>query len=555
VNVADRIGQILVAEGVRLAAGITGQSIGYVADALASAPEVKLCYTRQERVAVDICDGYGRMTGVPGVAFADAGPAVANAMGGIVNSFGDSTPHIFIAGANDRFELARRYTKELAIHDVFRPVTKWTEVIADPSQVDHILRRAFVALRTGRPAPIMLAMPYDVSRMEAPAGPYRPVGERIRTAGDPQLVERAVQVLAAAERPYVYVGAGVLYANATRELVELAELLTLPVATTLNGKSAFPEDHRLALGIGGFARATYGSLHATRFAEQADVILTIGCGFKHHATIVPPPQPITHIQVDVDASELHKEARADLALLGDAKLVLRQMLEAARALLPARRLEPRTELLAAVARGRQEWEAFSRPFLTSDERPINPFRVTWELTQVTDPAQTVVLHDAGSVRGSTCQHYVATTPRGFLGFGVESAMGWSLGAAMGAKAATPDKLVVAVMGDEAFTETALDLETAVRHELPILVVLKNNKADPSTEGGVSPKLATVRARPGGDYCALARALGAEATRVEDPAALRDALRRAIATVRDGRPALVEVITKRVPTSLYRYWER
>ncbi|HZS01670.1 MAG TPA: thiamine pyrophosphate-dependent enzyme [Chloroflexota bacterium] len=554
-NVADRIGQILVAEGVRLAAGITGQSVGYVADALASAPEIKLCYTRQERVAVDICDGYGRMTGVPGVAFADAGPAVANAMGGIVNSFGDSTPHLFIAGANDRFELARRYTKELPIHNVFGGVTKWTEAILDPSQVDDVLRRAFVLLRSQRPGPIMLAMPYDVSQMEAPDGPYRPVSERIRSGGDPREIERAVRLLAAAERPYVYVGAGVLYGDATPELVELAELLTLPVATTLNGKSAFPEDHPLSLGIGGFGRATYSSLHATRAAEAADVALTVGCGFKHHATVAPMPAGVTHIQVDVDAAELHKEARADVGILGDAKLVLRQMIEAARALLPPSRLEPRGEVLARVERGRQEWMAFSQPFLTDPGRPINPFRVTWELTQLVDPARTVVLHDAGSVRGSTCQHYVATTPRGFLGFGVESAMGWSLGAAIGAKVAAPDKLVVAVMGDEAFAETGLDLETAVRSEVPILVVMKNNKAFPSTDSGISPRLSGVRYREAGNYCVLAEALGARATRVEDPEALRGALADAIACVQDGRPALVEVVTKRVPTSLYRLWEQ
>jgi acetolactate synthase-1/2/3 large subunit len=554
-NVAEAIGQILVAEGVRLAAGITGQSVGHVADALVSAPEVTLCYTRQERVAVDICDGYARMTGRAGVVFTDAGPAVANAMGGIVNSFGDSTPLLFLAGAPDRFEVPRRYTKELPIHDVFGSVTKWTESILDPSQVEDVLRRAFVLLRSGRAGPIVVEVPYDLSRMEIPSFSYRPIGERILTAGDPRAVEDAVRALAAAERPYVYVGAGVLYADATPELVELAELLTLPVATTLNGKSAFPEDHRLSLGIGGFARATYGSLHATRCAEEADLALTVGCGFKHHATIAPMPSGVTHIQVDVDAAELHKEGRADIGILGDARLVLRQMVEAARALLPASRLEPRADVLERVERGRQEWLAFSRPFLTSDERPINPFRVTWELSQLVDPARTVVLHDAGSVRGSTCQHYLATTPRGFLGFGVESAMGWSLGAAIGARVAAPDKLVVAFMGDEAFAETALDLETAVRGDVPILVIMKNNKAFPSSEGGISPKLSGVRFKPAGDYCALAEALGARAARVEDPTALRGALADAIAAVQDGHTAVVEVITRRVPTSLYRYWER
>ncbi|MFQ5879879.1 MAG: thiamine pyrophosphate-dependent enzyme, partial [Dehalococcoidia bacterium] len=159
-----------------------------------------------------------------------------------------------------------------------------------------------------------------------------------------------------------------------------------------------------------------------------------------------------------------------------------------------------------------------------------------------------------SVRGSTCQHYIATKPHSFIGFGVQSTMGWSLGAAIGAKLAAPDKLVIAFMGDEAFAETALDLETAVRSDTPILVVLKNNKGAPTGEGGVSPRLGAIRFKPGGDYGALARSLGVRAYRVEDSEALRGALAGGIAAVQDGESAVVEVITKRVPTSLHRFWE-
>ncbi|MFQ5878863.1 MAG: thiamine pyrophosphate-binding protein, partial [Dehalococcoidia bacterium] len=427
-NAAEAITQILVAEGVRVATGLTGGSVGYVADALGTEPQIKLCYARQERVAVDICDGYARVSGKPAVIFADGGAGVANAMGGIVNSYGDSIPLIFLAGAYNRLRVPRRARKELSIPDVFGSVSKWAASIVDPSQIEEVLRRAFVLLRSGRPGPVVLEIPNELQLMEAPSITYRPVEERFRSGGDPQAIESAVRALADAERPYVYVGAGVLFDEATQELVELADLLTLPVATTLNGKSAFPENHPLSLGIGGFSRATYSTLHATRFAQDADVVLTVGCGFKENATEAPMPTGVRHIQVDIDAFELHKETRADVAILGNAKLVLRQMLDAARALLPASRLQPRTETLDRIERARQQWLAFSEPLLTSDEDPINPFRVTWEVTQLVDPDQAIVLHDAGSVRGSTCQHYIATTPRSFIGFGVESAMGWSLGA-------------------------------------------------------------------------------------------------------------------------------
>lgn len=556
-NVATAISNALVAEGVRLAAGITGQSVGHLADALSLHPEVSLMYTRQERVAVDICDGYARVSGTPGVVFTDAGPAAANAMGGLVNSWGDSTPLLFFAGHNDRFETPRRQTKEIPIKELFGPVSKWVAVIEDPSQVGDILRRAFMKLRTGRSGPVVIGLPYDLQSMPIGEFDYQPVGSRpaVRSGADPAAVQAAVETIAKAQRPYVYVGSGVLASRASDALAEFAELLSLPVATTLNGKSAFPENHPLSLGIGGFARALYSSLPATVLANSADIVLTIGCGFKQHATVAPMPAAVRHIQIDVDADELHKEQLAEIAMLGDAGIVLRQMIDAAKRHLPGERLAPVAARIAEIAALRSRWWALSEPLLKSDEVPINPYRVTWELSQTVDPDQTIVLHDAGSVRGSTCQHYVATKPRSFLGFGVQSAMGWSIGAAIGAKKAAPRKLVVAVIGDEAFAETAIDLETSVRTGTPVLVIVKNNRATPSRDAGVSPNLAERRFAGGGvSPCAVGRALGATAMRVEQPAELRAALKSSAAEVSAGKTVVLEVVTGRAPGSLHARWE-
>ncbi len=556
-NVAQAICQALVKEGVRVAAGITGQSIGHLADALSLAPEVTLFYTRQERAAVDICDGYARVSGMPGVVFTDAGPAAANAMGGLVNSWGDSTPLLFIAGHNDRFDTHRRQVKEIPFTELFAPVCKWTAVIQDASQVESILRRAFMQLRTGRSGPVVIGMPYDLSSMPIGNWDYQPVSGRpaVKSGADPASVAAAVDMIASARRPYVYVGAGVLAAGATAELVELAELLTLPVATTLNGKSAFPENHRLSLGIGGFARAVYSSLPATVLADSADVVLTVGAGFKKFATMAPMPKAAKHIQVDVDGAELNKEHLAEVALMGDAKLVIRQMIESARQRLPKSRLSPVSARQGELEALGRRWKEVSAPLLTDDAAPINPFRVTAELTRLTDPDHTIVLHDAGSVRGTTCQHYIATQPRGFLGFGVQSAMGWSIGAAIGARQAAPGKLVVAVIGEEAFGETAVDLETAVRAKVPVLIVVKNNRADPARDAGVSPRLASTRfAGSGVDPCALALALGAKAVRIGQPGELREKLKWAIEQVAGGATVVVEVLTRRVAASLHSRWE-
>ncbi len=555
-KVAQAISRALVSEGVTLAAGIAGQSIWPVIDAIGDCGEVTIMYARQERVAFDICDGFARASGNPAVVFTDAGPAAANLMGGIVNSWGDSVPVLFIAGHNDRTKIASKFTKEIPFLDIFGPVSKWAAMIDDPSKVAETLRRAFMHMRTGRPGPVALGVPLDVAQMEVGNFEYLPVSPRprVRAGADPDAVDVALDLIAGAERPYVYVGAGVLFSDATDALVRFAELLTLPVATTLNGKSAFPEDHALALGVGGFGRASYSSLPATVIADSADVILTIGCGFKQHATVVRPSQLTKHIQVDVDPVEINRDHVADVAILGDAKVVLRQMTDAARTRLPAARLAPVERRIAEIRELNQRWIKVCEPLVTSEETPINPFRVTREFMNLVDPAQTIVLHDAGTVRGTTSQHYVAPNPRTFLGFGVQSAMGWSLGAAMGAKKAQPDKLVTAFIGEEALNETAMDIETSIRNDAPILIIVKNNRRNVDRDGGKSRKLAVARFKQGVDICALATALGAMAYRIEKPGDLAGTLAQAIADVRAGQTAVVEVMTARVNGSLHHLWD-
>jgi len=555
-KVAQAISRALVSEGVTLAAGIAGQSIWPVIDAIGDCEEVSLMYARQERVAFDICDGFARASGNPAVVFTDAGPAAANLMGGIVNSWGDSVPVLFIAGHNDRTKVASKFTKEIPFLEIFSPVSKWSAMIDDPSKVAETLRRAFMHMRTGRPGPVALGVPLDVAQMEVGNFEYLPVSPRprVRSGADPEAISAAIDLIGRAERPYVYVGAGVLFSEATDELVSFAELLTLPVATTLNGKSAFPEDHPLALGIGGYGRASYSSLPATVTAENADVILTVGCGFKQHATMSRPSQQTRHIQVDVDPTEVNRDHVADVAILGDAKVVLKQLTEAARSRLPAARLAPVEQRKKDLKALNERWMTVCEPLLTSEETPINPFRVTREFMKLVDPAETIVLHDAGTVRGTTSQHYIAPRPRSFLGFGVQSAMGWSLGAAIGAKKAQPDKLVTAFIGEEALNETAMDIETSVRNDAPILVIVKNNRKIPDQDGGKSKKLAVARFKQGVDIGALATALGAKAYRIEKPGDLAGTLSAAIADVRGGRTAVVEVMTVRINGSLHHLWD-
>lgn len=557
-NVAECIVEALVLEGVTLAAGIAGNDIGKLLDAIAAKSEIDLMYPRTERVALDICDGFARASGRIAVCFTDSGPAAANLMGAMVNSWGDATPVIHFAGHNNRTSVPSGTTKELPFLQLFSPITKYAEIIRDPSQTAEIIRRAFMALRTGRPGPVVIGLPYDVSCMQLEGFHYRAVASRpkVRGGADPTSVAKAVELICAAKRPYVYVGAGILVSEATESLVRLAELLTLPVATTLNGKSGFPEEHPLSLGLGGFVRAAYTTLPAAITADNADLILTIGAGFRQHATERAPGKGVKHVQVDVEGLELNRHHDADVALLGDARIVIEQLIAATRTQAPVDRLRPIQSRLDELVQLRNRWNAVSDPLLNSQEVPINPFRVTAELNRLVDPAKTIILHDSGTVRGSTAQHYIATTARGFIGFGVASAMGWTVGAAMGARKACPEKLVVAIVGEEAFNETALDIETSVRAQSPVLFIVKNNRDDAWSEraGGRNKKLAIARYQTGVDIGALATALGAVAIRVENPDGIAEALAAGIRSVRNGKTAVVDIVTSRRNGTLDHLWE-
>jgi acetolactate synthase-1/2/3 large subunit len=556
-NVAEVIARACSEEDVRLAAGIAGGHVGPLLDALGRHEQIKLVYARQERVAVDIADGFARASGRPGIAFADSGPAVANVMGGLVNSWSDGTPVLLLAGQPELGVPRRRDTKEIPFLELFSPVAKWAAMIEHPDHVEEIMRRAFMQLTSGRPGPVVIGVPHDVQAMAVRGYGYKPVSSlpRLRCGADPAGIAAAVEMIAGAQRPYLYAGAGVLFSDASPELIELAELLTLPCATTLNGKSAFPEDHPLALGLGGFARAHYNPLPAAEIARGADVILAVGCGFKAEAMHERPPSSARLIQIDIEPSEINRAQLADIALQGDAKMVLGQMIAQAKATLPAARRTPVRKRIAVIEELRDRWAEVSQPLLASDETPINPFRVTAELMRLTRPGDTVVLHDASSVRGTVGQHYIATRPRGFIGFGTQSSMGWSLGAAIGAKTAHPDKLVIALIGEEAVQETAVDIETSVRNDAPVLLIVKNNSAASREAAARNPRLTGARYSRPVEIGPLALALGAQVVRIERPGEIAAGLEKAIAQVRSGRTTVVEVVTARANADLRRLWDK
>ncbi len=496
---------------------------------------------RQERVGVGMADGYSRVTNgfTPGVFAMQYGPGAENAYAGIATAFSDSVPILLLPLGHplDRQGVAPLFSAR----EGFRPVSKSVEVITSPARTVDTLRRAFAALRAGRLGPVVVEVPSDVAVQAVPDEPLAwPSIPRTVSCGDPADVLAAAHALCDARRPVLLAGQGVLYAQASDQLVALAELLSLPVATTLLGKSAFPETHALALGCA----SQVTSAPAAEFLRRADLILTLGSSLTRHATKVPLPSDVPIVQVTNDPTDLHKDYAAAHAILGDARLVLDQLIEACRDIVgpSGRAHDPVAAEIETIDR---RWRAAWSAKASDSGQPINPYRVIHEFNQTFDPNECIVTHDSGNPRGQLVPFYRCGGPRSFLGWGMSHGLGTSLGLTMGAKLARPEKLCVNFMGDAAFGMVGMDFETSVRHGVPIMTLVLNNSGMASEVRDMPFAEAEYGASNlGGDYAAIAQALGGYAERVVDPNEIRPALLRAANVTRDGRPALVEFVTAR-----------
>jgi len=535
-RVVDAIAEILKREGVEFLSCFPTAPMIEAAAAAGIRPVV----CRQERVGVGIADGFSRVSNGRriGVFAMQAGPGTENAFAGVATAFSDSVPILVLAAGNAR-NVAQTSPYFRAVRS-YAGVTKWVEELILPEQTPEVMRRAFSLLKMGRRGPVMIELPADVATAEFAGGEiqYRPV-KAARSAPDPRDIEAAAKMLAGAKNPLICAGQGVLYAEASADLVELAEMLEAPVMTTLEGKSAFPEDHPLSLGTG----AGVAPMFIHKFLRDADVVFAIGCSLTHHGiAFAGIPAGKTIIHATNDERDLNKHYSADHPIVGDAKLVLRQFIEAMRELKKGKKPE-QSGVAGQIKEAREAWLAEWMPKLTSKETPINPYRIMWEFINSVDPKDSIVTHDSGSPRNQLVPFYRATAPRGYLGWGKSHALGTGLGLIMGAKLAAPEKFCVNFMGDAAFGMTGLDFETAVRCGIPILtIVLKNSTMAAETRHmGVSHERYHTRDL-GGNYAEMGKALGGYAERIEKVEDVASALQRARRVTQDGRAALLEFIT-------------
>jgi acetolactate synthase-1/2/3 large subunit len=533
-KVAQAIARAMKAEGIDM---LFAYPVNPLIEA-AAAEDIRTIIVRQERVGLHMADAYSRVSSGDriGVFCMQHGPGAENAFGGVAQAYSESVP-ILVVPAGYARRLAHHYPNFNSVQNM-RHITKWAEPLTMGKAAPEVLRRAFSQLRNGRPGPVLIEVPVDVFGEEVPDDWVHVPALRARTGPDPADVARAAAVLAAAQRPVIYAGQGVHYAKAWPQLRALAEAWNIPVTTSIEGKSAFPEDHPLSLGSGG--RANPRPVKA--FLAEADVILGVGCSFAQTPFGVTMPEGKTVIHATLDPMDLNKDLPVQHALIGDAALALDALIAAMAGMdrAPAR---ARADVPARIAALKAEWLAEWLPRLNAQTTPINPYRVVWELDRLVDKARTIITHDAGSPRDQTTPFWSATAPLSYLGWGKSTQLGYGLGLAMGAKLARPDCLCINVWGDAAIGFTGMDFETAVRERIPILSILFNN----FSMAIEIPIMPVSQAKYGatdisGHYADMARAFGGYGERVTDPADIVAALKRGIEATQRGQPALLEFIT-------------
>ena len=535
-NGAEVIAQILKREGTEF---YSCYPRNHVIEPCA-AIDIRPILCRQERVGVGIADGYSRIKRGKrnGVFGAQAGPGIENAFPGIAQAYSENVPLLVIAGG---MPLKRQYVRPVfRAADVYRPVTKWSALAHDVQELPDLMRRAYHAMRSGKPGPVLIELPEEVAEAEF-KGPLEYTAVPVqRSAPDPDAVKKTVEMLLAAKQPILWAGQGVHYAEAGDRLAALAELIPAPVVATNPGKSAIPDSHPLALG--GATRSR--SKMFADFMKRSDLILAIGSSLTvtNFGPSVPSGKVVIHSTND--AGDVNKDYRADHAVIGDAALVIDALIaELGRQKGPGGG-NALASLKEEVAAGKKAWQEAWAKFFDSDETPLNQYRVIRDMMRTLPRDNVIMTHDSGSPREQMIPFWETTAAGSYMGCGKSTQLGYGLGITMGAKLGAPDKICINVMGDAAIGMTGMDIETAARNRIAILTVVFNN----GVMGAEREVLKISDAKygsmtVGGNYQKVAEGLNVAATRVEKPGHIVGAIKEAVEVTEKGAPFLLEFVVK------------
>ncbi|MGB4440631.1 MAG: biosynthetic-type acetolactate synthase large subunit [Coriobacteriia bacterium] len=537
---AQAIVKSLEAEGVEVVFGYPGGVVLPLFDALYEAPSIRVILTRHEQGAAHAADAYARVTGKVGVVIVTSGPGAANTVTGIANAYMDSVPLVVITGQVATHVLGTDAFQETDITGITIPITKHNYLVDDAEDIPEIMAEAFHIAGTGRPGPVLIDVPVDISRGELifkyPERVSLP-GYKPTVKGHAKQIKEAATLISRARKPLLYVGGGVLASNAARELKELAELMQLPVVTTLMGKGAFPEDHHLFVGMPGM----HGGKFTNYAITETDLLFGIGVRFDDRVTgkLATFATKAKVLHADIDPAEIGKNRHVDLPIVGDAKAVLVGVIEELRKM----NAQPRTDAWMRVI---DDWRTRYPFHYHTHEDTIMPQQVVERVRELTKDRKTIYCTEVGQNQMWACQYLKIREPRTWASSGGLGTMGFGLPAAIGAQLGRPDHLVIDIAGDGSIQMNSQELATASINKLPVKVVILNNgylgmvrqwqelfyehRYSSSTLPQDCP-----------DFVKLAEAYGAFGVRVTEPSELDTALMAAFDF--DG-PAIVDVRVER-----------
>ena len=546
IDVATGIARILKQEGVEW---VSTFPVCRVNNALGR-EGVPMVMMRDDRYAVAVADAFSRVTAGNriGVCTFQGGVNAAGmqyAYAGMAQAFEDGSPVLCIT---DGVPIGSSGNSQFDVVSSMKTVSKWFGYVDQPDRVPEFMRRAFTMLRSGRPGPVILAIPDPTGTYDETADPYYPV-KGWKAAPDPTDVSLAVDLLLKAENPLVYAGEGVIYAGAAEELMAFAEAANTPVVTTLKAKGAFPENHPLFVGVRGD--------QVTNYLNKSDLILAVGSSLSpgRFSHALPNAAGKTIIHCNVDELHVNKVYSTAQAVIGDAKFTLQALANevANRGGGPRRS----TEDVALEVKGERDAAmAQYREAMASNDQPINPYRVYAGLMEALDPRNSFVTHESGNTRDQLSTVYDTLVPRGFLGWGNVSTLGFSWAAAIAAKLAAPERPSVAVTGEAGLGYMLGNLEVALRQKLGVTVVHVSNGGfagyGPGFWGpGHDPFTHSVLGYDDVDMSKVIGELGFHTERVREPDEVVPALRRALAANESQQPAYIEFICSQFP--IYGQW--
>jgi acetolactate synthase-1/2/3 large subunit len=539
VKAANGFARILKAEGIPW---VSCYPTNHVNNALGE-EGVPILMMGEERFAVAVADAFSRVTagkqiGVCTIMANLNAAGIQMAYGAIGQAWEDSSPLLVITEGVGQG--ASRHT-HYDMAEALKSVTKWVGKVDRAELIPDFTRRAFTQLRSGRPGPVLLIIPRDLGEYDEAEHPYAQV-KGWRSGPDPDDVRSAIRALLAARDPLLYVGEGVVYADAAAELLQFAELAQVPVLTTLKAKGIFPENHPLSVGV-------RGSL-AEHFLRKADVLFSIGSSLfpNRFSHAIPDADRKTIVQCTVDTLDINRSYETRHAVIGDARLTLQALADelAARGA-PGKK----PALVEEIRAAKGEFLAKFRPWMESTETPINPYRVIGDLMKVLDPRNSFVTADSGNARDQTSTVYEAQIPRGFLGWGNVSTLGFSLAGAVGAKLAFPQRQCVHITGDAGVCYMMGNFEAVARYRIGITTLHINNGGYSGYGpgfwgGGHDPFTWKVSDHSSACMASMARAVGFHGEDVTAPSEIIPALKRAFDENARGRPAFLEFICSHHP---------